>query len=288
MIAFVNGHFIDEKEASIGIADLSIQRGFGIFDFFRTSNYRPLFLDDYLDRFYRSAKQLGLEPMYVREELKNIIFELLVKNKIATSGIKMILTGGYSLDGFEPARPNFIITQHPVEIASEEHFEIGLKIMLHEYLRDIPTAKSINYLMAIYLRKRLIEKDVNDVLYYNDDKILEFPRSNVFIVTKDQTIVTPLENVLHGVTRKKVLEIAGKKYKADERAVTVSELQNAAEVFLTSTTKRILPVLEIDGIPVGNGKPGEITRELYQTFLELEEKHISNTIISSVKDVGIY
>lgn len=288
MMAFINDHFIDEKEATIGIGDLSIQRGFGIFDFFRTSNHVPLFLDDYLERFYRSATQLRLQPLHAREELKKIIFELIDKNPISTSGVKMILTGGYSADGFEPATPNFIITQHLVEIASEVHFEKGLKIMLHEYLRDVPTAKSINYLMAIYLREKVVEKNADDVLYYKDDMVLEFPRSNVFIVTKNQTVVTPLENVLHGITRKKVLEIAGKKYRAQERAVTVAELKNVAEVFLTSTTKRILPVLEIDGSIVGDGKPGEITREVYRSFLNLEEKYISYNVIPSLKTAYNY
>src|SRR5207253_3053662 len=93
-----------------------------------------------------------------------------------------------------------------------------------------------------------------------------------FIVTKDRKVVTPAENVLHGITRMKVLEIAGEKYKAEEREISVDELKSAAEVFLTSTTKRLLPVLKIDDIVVGDGKPGEITRELYRSFLQCEEK----------------
>lgn len=273
MTVFLNDHFVDENEASIGISDLSIQRGFGIFDFFRTSNYVPLFLEDYLDRFYRSARQLHLTPPHSREDIKRIIYELIDKNRIETSGVKMMLTGGYSTDGFEPGVPNFIITQQPVEISSEEKFEKGINIILHEYLRDLATVKSINYLMAIYLREKLISQRADDVLYYKDGCILEFPRSNVFIVTKDAVVVTPAENVLPGITRKKVLEIAGKKYKTEERPVTVAELKDAAEVFLTSTTKRLLPVLKIDDRVVGNGKPGEITRDLYRSFMELEDEY---------------
>ncbi|MCW3109676.1 MAG: hypothetical protein JWQ09_4182 [Segetibacter sp.] len=281
MIVFLNDRFIDEKEASIGISDLSIQRGFGIFDFFRTSNYVPLFLDDYLDRFFRSADQLHLNPLHSRKDLKKIIFELIDKNRIETSGFKMILTGGYSTDGFEPAAPNFIITQQPISVATEENFEKGLNIILHEYLRDVPTAKSINYLMAIYLREKLITQNADDVLYYKDDMVLEFPRANVFIVTKDQTVVTPSENVLHGITRKKVLEIAGKNFKAEERPVTVADLKNAAEVFLTSTTKRLLPVLKIDDALVGDGKPGEITKSLYKSFREIEDEYFrANSLLS--------
>jgi branched-chain amino acid aminotransferase len=275
MTVFFNGQFIDEKEATIGISDLSVQRGFGIFDFFRTCNHVPLFLDDYLDRYYRSADILLLDPLYGRDELKKIIYEMIDRNKIGTSGFKMILTGGYSADGFAPGIPNFMITQQRVEVVSKEKFEQGIDIMLYEYLRDVPAAKSINYMMAIYLQKKLGSQRADDILYYKDDRVLEFPRSNVFIVTKDQTVITPAEQVLHGITRKKVLEIAGRTYKAEEKAVTVADLKDAAEVFLTSTTKRILPVVAIDGKMVGNGKPGEITRALYRSFIELEEDYCS-------------
>src|SRR5205085_5161324 len=114
-------------------------------------------------------------------------------------------------------------------------FEKGLRIMLHEYLRDIPAAKSINYLMAIYLREELTRRNADDVLYHRDDQVFEFPRANVFIVTKDKTVVTPSERVLQGITRKRVLEIAGEIFKTQERPITLAELKNAAEVFLTST-----------------------------------------------------
>ncbi|GEO10612.1 aminotransferase class IV [Segetibacter aerophilus] len=273
MIVFINDRFIDEKEASIGISDLSVQRGFGIFDFFRTYRYVPLFLDDYLDRFFNSATLLSLQPRHTREELKTIIYEMIDRNQIETSGFKLILTGGYSQDGFEPGTPNFIMTQQPVEISSEEKFEKGIRIILHEYLRDVPEVKSINYLMAIYLQNRLVEQKADDVLYHQNGEVLEFPRSNVFIVTKEGAVVTPGKNVLHGITRKKVLHIAGRNYKAEERTVTLEDLKNASEVFLTSSTKRLLPVLEIDDVIVGNGKPGKITRELYTAFKQLEEEY---------------
>jgi branched-chain amino acid aminotransferase len=280
MIVFLNGKFIEDKEAFIGINDLSIHRGFGIFDFFRTCKNIPLFLDDYLDRFFRSADILRLQSPFSRDELKKIIYDMINRNRIETSGFKLLLTGGYSVDGFEPGTPNFIVTQQPVEIASEDKFEKGIKIITHEYLRDLATVKSINYLMAIYLKDKLVANKADDVLYFKNDLVLEFPRSNVFIVTKDKTVVTPVADVLWGITRKKVLEVACKKYTAEERAITADELKNAAEVFLTSTTKRLLPVLQIDGVVIGDGKPGAVTRDLYQSFLKLEQKYCDENALA--------
>jgi D-alanine transaminase/branched-chain amino acid aminotransferase len=272
MLAFVNEHFIEESEASIGISDLALQRGYGIFDFFRMKNDIPLFLDDYIDRFYRSASLLRLSPLQSREELRHIIDELIRRNDVGESGIRMILTGGYSPDSFEPTSPNLIIIQQPLQMPDENKFEKGLKLVLHEYMRDAPDAKSINYLVGILARKKVVDRKADDVLYHKDGLVLELPRSNVFIVTKDETIVTPATNVLHGITRKYVLEIGAGNFKVEERDLQLEELRNAAEVFITSTTKRLIPIVAIDGIEIGNGKAGPVTRSLLTAFLEMEKE----------------
>ncbi len=124
-------------------------------------------------------------------------------------------------------------------------------------------------MIAIWLRDKLKQHKADDVLYVKDDLVLEFPRANVFAITKSGTVITPDENVLKGITRMMVLQLAEKKYKVEKRQVTVNELYNAAEVFLTSTTKRILPVLKING-QIISGKPGAITVDLYNSFLQLE------------------
>jgi D-alanine transaminase/branched-chain amino acid aminotransferase len=272
MIAYLNGQFIEEEKSVLQVGDLSIQRGFAIFDYFRTRNFTPLFLDNYLDRFFNSATMIGLQPAIAREELVAVINELIQRNQMANAGIKMILTGGYSADSFEPATPNFIILQQPIQLPSKEKFNNGLSIIFHEYLRDLPKIKSTNYLMAIWLRNKLKEQKADDVLYVKDNLALEFPRANVFAVTKSGTIVTPEENVLNGITRMMILQLAEKKYQVEKRPVNVEELFDAAEIFLTSTTRRILPVLKLNDQVIGEGKPGTVTVDLYNSFLKFEEE----------------
>ncbi len=275
MIAFINNQFIEEEKVTLGITDLSIQRGYGVFDFFRAGNNIPLFIDNHLDRFFNSAAMLRLQVPHSKEEIKDIISEMIKRNKMPESSFRLVLTGGYSPDYYELSSPNFIIIQQPVQMSGKEKFDQGSKIILYEYLRDLPQAKSINYLMGVYLQHELQQQKADDVLYYKDGHVLEFPRSNVFAVSKNGTVITPADNVLHGVTRMKVLEIAREKYAVEERAVTVDELKDAAEVFLTNTTKRLQPVLSIDGKTVGNGKPGEITTSLYKSFLKMEKALIT-------------
>lgn len=276
MIAFFNTAFYEENELSLKVTDLSIQRGFAVFDFFRTKDFIPLFLSDYLERFYNSISLMQLEPPCSEKELTNIIRELISKNNIPESGIKLLLTGGYSADGYSPAKPNLVITQQPVTLTTPEKFAEGIRIITWDYQRELPEVKSINYLMGVWLQRKVKEKQAADVLYHKNGIITEFPRSNVFVVTADQAVITPAENILPGITRKKVLELAGRQFRAEARAVHLDELKNAAEVFTTSTTKRILPITRVDDQLIGNGKPGPVTTSLNQAFLQLEQDYVKS------------
>ncbi|WP_300604422.1 aminotransferase class IV [Niabella sp.] len=268
---FVNNAFAEEGKAMIQTGDLAIQRGYAVFDYFRTVDHKPLFLEDYLDRFFNSAQALSISIPHTRSRVTEIIFELIQKNNLPESGIRMIATGGYSPDSYTPVQGNFILQQQPLQLPDAATVENGIRIMTHAYQRDLPTVKSINYLMGIWLQKQLKEKGLTDVLYIQNDIISEFPRANIFIITPEGILVTPGRNVLAGITRKKILEFASTLLPVETRDISVNELISAAEVFMTSTTKRILPVTEIDGIRIGNGKAGPLTRQLLEQFIRLQQ-----------------
>jgi D-alanine transaminase/branched-chain amino acid aminotransferase len=133
--------------------------------------------------------------------------------------------------------------------------------------------------MGVWLQKDVKEKDAADVLYHKQGIVSEFPRSNIFIVDKNETLITPAENVLPGITRKKLIEVAEKKVKVELRTVSLSEVKNAAEVFMTSTTKRLLPITAIDEAVIGNGTAGPVATLLNDAFLEMEEEYISSSVM---------
>ena len=124
--------------------------------------------------------------------------------------------------------------------------------------------------MAVCLQSKKKKKRADDVLYFKDNVLTEFPRANLFIVTNENVLVTPAENILLGVTRKKLIEISNDFIIVQEGNISKGELYEAKEVFMCSTTKRILPIIKADGIEISDGHPGEITRELYTRFLSLE------------------
>lgn len=277
MYVYLNDQFVASEKATLHISDLAIQRGYGIFDFFRVRENVLLYVDDHLDRFLQSASIMHLSAPGTKAQLLSVLHELLQKNNLPDSGIRMILTGGYSPDAYQPVTPNFIIMQSPLLIP-DSSVPKSISIITHEFVRDIPEAKTINYSMGIWLQKKIKEQQADDVLYHTNGVVTEFPRCNFFIVTKDNTIITPDKNALKGVTRKRVLELAQSSFTIKEGPVTLDDIREAKEAFLTSSTKRIQAIVKVDGQPVGNGMPGEITSELLGRLLKTEKKFLSNQL----------
>ena len=222
---FLNDRFIQQENASLHIKDLSIQRGYGIFDFFKFIDHQPVFLEDHLDRFYASAEELRLPVELTREALKDVLEQLIRKNQLPEGGIRMTLTGGYSADGYEITSPNLIVSQHPLQKPSKELFQKGLKLMSYPFQRQLAHVKTIDYLMAIWLQPALIKNKADELLYHYGGKITECPRANIFIVTKNEKILTPSENILKGISRKKILELAKDHFEVEEKTITLNDFR---------------------------------------------------------------
>ncbi|RDC65555.1 aminotransferase class IV [Adhaeribacter pallidiroseus] len=272
LYVYHRGEIIPLEKAFLHISDLAVQRGYGIFDFFKIINGIPLFLDDYLARFYESARLMHLPVLLTPDELKKVLYRLMAQNQIPQSGIKMVLTGGYSEDGYTPAAPNLLITQQPITLLTAAQVQQGIQVITYSYIRDLAEAKTINYSTGIRLQPHMRAQGAQDILYHQNGIITECPRSNLFIVTHDNQVITPKKDVLKGITRKNVLEVAHQKYATVEGVVTLTDLAQAKEAFTTSTTKQILPVVQVDDQVIGNGKPGTVTLDLWQDLLSLEKQ----------------
>lgn len=261
----VNDEFVPAERAAILISDLAIQRGYGIFDFFQTVKGKPAFIEDHLNRFYHSAGHMRLDVGKSREELKELLGELIRKNGMMDSGVRITLTGGYSPDGYAIAKSNLIVTQRGLS-TNNDLAERGARVMTYAHRRQFADVKTLDYLMAVWLQPVIKERGADEVLYQMDGAVSECPRSNVFIVAEDGTIVTPGEHVLKGVVRKQLLQIAAGRFAVEEGRVRLEDIRRAREMFMTSTTKGVLPVVEVDGKAIGNGRPGEVARWLGEQF----------------------
>jgi D-alanine transaminase/branched-chain amino acid aminotransferase len=243
---FLNGEYVIANEAVLSFRDLSMQRGYGIFDFFSVQNGKPVFIEDHLNRLYASAASMHLAIKQSPGELKAIIYDLIQKNRIVNSGIRVTVTGGNSPDGYSLATPNLLVAQQHFTPLTSDQFDKGIRLMTHDHQRQLPHVKTIDYLMAIHLQPRLKEMGADDILYHNNGWIRECPRANFFLITQDEVLVTPSLQILKGITKNKVLSIAKPFMKVEEREINISELTIAKEVFITSSTKKVLPVSQID------------------------------------------
>lgn len=271
--AFINNDFIKEEDARVHFRDLSIQRGYGVFDFFKVVNSVPVFLEEHLNRFYFSAEEMRLTVGYSKDELIKILDLLIKKNSVATTGVRITLTGGYSADGYQLSNPNLIIALSPLPLPSSQQFEKGIKLVTYQHQRQLPHVKSIDYLMAIWLQPFIRQNNADDVLYHKNGIVSECPRSNFFLVTKEQTLVTPSENILKGVMRSKIIEVARSKFRVEERDVSVDEIKTAKEAFITSTTKTVLPVNQIDDYLFPSLRP--LTATIHKMMLELQSNSLN-------------
>ncbi|RZJ82329.1 MAG: amino acid aminotransferase [Flavobacterium sp.] len=266
----INNQLFLEEEAKIHVSDLSVQRGFGIFDFLKTINGKPIFIEDHFNRFYNSAKELNITVPYSKENLFKAINDLMEGNNLPNSGLKIILTGGFSPDGYLMAEPNLIITQTPFKL-DETSFYKGMRLITYNHQRQLANVKTIDYLQAIRLQPLVKQQLADDILYHQDGSVRECPRANFFIV-KDKTISTPKTSILWGITRSKILNFKIDGYEIVAEDFTLDDVKNADEAFITSSTKNVMPILNIDGKDVGDGKVGAVTSLIKDEFKSLLQK----------------
>jgi D-alanine transaminase/branched-chain amino acid aminotransferase len=266
-LCYVNGEILSTGDATLGISDLALQRGYGVFDFGRTYGGRLFHFEDNLARLRRSAAELHLKLPLSDAEIIEVATKLIRDSDLQVPAIRLILTGGYaeSLPVFE--NPNFIIITEELPAYSPDLYEQGCRIITSKYQRELPHVKSINYLNAIRLEPLKSKMQAFDVLYYNDKSITECPKNNFFAFT-GETLITPKDDILSGITRAIVLRLASEHFRVEERAISLEEIYRADEAFVTSTTKRVMPVSGIDDREVGDGRVGDRTKAVMRLFDE--------------------
>ena len=271
---YLNGKILDIKDAKVSVTDIGILRGFGVFDGLRTYNGKPFLFDKHFERFQHSAKMLGLKIPLSKKETKNIIIKLAKKNKVSDTSVRIVLTGGESEDGtgFDPNKPTFYILLHTLLPISVKMYEEGVKLITVDYQRELPEAKTNNYITKLANNSKRLKQDAHEILYISNGLVLEGATCNVFIIKNDK-LITPKENILFGTRRWLVLKVAKNNFKIEERKVKTKELFDADEAFITSCNRDILPVTKIDGKLIGDGKVGKNTQRLIKLYKQYVDNH---------------
>lgn len=273
---YLNGKIIPVAEAKVGVYDIGLLRGFGIYEGLVSYNRKPFMLSDHLGRFHNSAAKMSLKIPVSDADIGIAVKELIARNipDKKEALIRVILTGGEAIGGIEYNRdtPTFYILVEEFVPIDRRFLEKGCSVVVFEHYRQIAESKTTNYAQTVILQKDLKKAGALEVLFVSDGKILEGGGSNAFIV-KNGRLITPQKEVLLGVTRKVVIDLARPHFPIEEREVAAEEMQGADEMFITGSFKEVVPVVRADETTIGNGKVGPVTKEIMRLFSEFTRNY---------------
>ncbi len=271
-IAFCNGAFLPIEEASISIMDRGFYFGDGVYDVVMAFNHIPFALDDHLDRFAYSARELEIDCPYDRDVLARLIQEGISQVEGDELIVYFQLTRGAAprRHAFPPSGtpPTFMMTVRPHRFGERDCVQ-GLRSKLFDDIRwgrcDI---KTLNLIPNTFFMQKALEQGYDDALFAREGLVTECAASTMYIV-KDGVLRThPLTHaILPGTTRKHILQLASQlALSVEERAFTTEELFSADEAFCSDVTHRPAPVVSVDDRPIADGRPGPVTRALQRAY----------------------
>jgi branched-chain amino acid aminotransferase len=280
---WISGKLYNKEDAKISVYDHGLLYGDGVFEGLRSYNGKVFRLREHLERLWQSAKAIWLEIPMTMEAMGDAVNETLKANGIQDGYIRLVVTRGAGSLGLDPNRtsdPQIIIITDHIALYPQEFYENGLDIITASTVRNHPAAlspriKSLNYLNNIMAKIEGMRAGCVEALMLNHKgEVAECTADNIFIVKKGQLLTPPLDaGILEGITRNAILEIARESGVATfEVSLTRHDIFVADECFLTGSGAEVIPVVKLDSRPIGDGKPGKLTKELKKKFHELIRK----------------
>ncbi|MGH7231096.1 MAG: aminotransferase class IV [Nitrospiraceae bacterium] len=275
MWVFLNDRFVSKEAAVISVFDHGFLYGDGVYETLRSYGGRIFMRQAHLSRLRRSGGLIGLE--FPQKDWPSLLRESMRINNLADAYLRITISRGEGDIGLDPAlcqRPTVVIIAKPLPSYPSHLYDEGVGLAMVATRRNLATAlspqiKSLNFLNNILAKQESLRAGAFDGLMLNaEGQITESTTSNVFFV-KAGRLHTPSVacGILDGITRNVVLSLAREDGIPTEEGAYLPEiLRQADECFLTNTTMEVMPVREIDHIPVGSGKTGELTSRLHRLF----------------------
>ncbi len=274
-IVFLNNQFINKKDAKISADDRGFIFADGVYEVIKYYNGKPFRYDDHLWRLKRSLSEMEIDYDKT-ENLESLFQELLSRNNLTGKHAGLYLQisrGEHKRVHHFPENISPTVYAFAYHMPSfTDNLENGIKVITHEDIRwqrcDI---KSVSLLPNSMIYNKAVKAGAGECVLIRDGIVTEATHSSVLGVKNGVVITHPLSNlILPGITRKVILEICQVNGIAfEERAFSEKELYEMDELIIAGTGSEVTPAISINDSPVGNGKPGEITRFIQQRFFEL-------------------
>ncbi len=277
-IAYLNGQFLPLAETKVSAMDRGFLFGDGVYEVIPVYAGQPFRLQQHLQRLKNSLSAIQLNIGYDLAKLETVIFELIKRNgEEPEASVYLQCTRGAS-----PVREH-IFPKHieptvfayctPQQSKSMTELSLGIKAITATDIRwqrcDI---KAITLLPNVLWRQKAVENHVQETIFINNGFAIEGTSTNLFVITSNQITTPPLSHhILGGITRDLVLELAKQHLlKIQEASISEQQLRCADEIWLTSSSREIAPVIELDGKPVGTGKAGPLWFKMIQYFQDFK------------------
>lgn len=274
---YLNGRYLPLDEACVPVLDRGFIFGDGVYEVIPVYAGKPFRLEHHLQRLKNSMAAIRLDNPCRDEEWAGIIQHIIAANDDSEQSIYLQVTRGVaSRDHRFPGatRPTVFVMSNRFTPVPEEQLREGVKAITLEDIRwQYCNIKSISLLPNILLRQQAADQGAAEAILLRNGQVTEGAASNVFIV-HDDILVTPAKNecLLPGITRDLVVELAmANDIAVQERPVSEEELEEAEEIWLTSSTREILPVTRLNEQPVGAGRPGSLWARLYALYQDYKE-----------------
>jgi len=277
MKIFIDGKYLNERDAKVSVFDHGLLYGDGVFEGIRAYNGRVFKLQEHIDRLFYSAKAILLEIPMSHAQLAKATIETIRANKLRDCYVRLVVTRGVGNLGLNPRsckKPSIIIIAGKIQVYPAELYAKGMDIVTVPTVRNLhsalnPAIKSLNYLNNILAKIEANNAGVEEAVMLNAEGfVAECTADNLFIIKNGEVFTPPNSaGALYGITRQTVIDLAqAGGLKVTEPNLTRYDLFNADECFLTGTGAEIMPVVKIDGRIIGTGKPGPLTRELVEKY----------------------
>ncbi len=273
-IVYVNGDYLPEEDAKISIFDRGFLMADGVYEVSSVLSAKLVDYPGHVTRLHRSLNELQMTNPVDDDALLEIHRELIRRNDLDEGLVYLQITRGAADRDFvwpKDATPSLVMFTQKKAFEDAEGPRVGIKVAsqpdLRWHRRDI---KTVQLLYPSFAKMQAKAQGADDAWLVEDGYVTEGTSNNAYIVTRDGTLITRnLSNdILHGITRASVLKLAAEaQMKIIERPFTIAEAQDAAEAFITAASTFVCPVVEIDRVTLGDGKPGPVAKRLREIYI---------------------